>query len=155
MKHPVKNAVKVTPGTRVVKGFFSKRGSRSQGYVRNPNAYAEGRLPELINRDISESQNGLADTDNRDHESQMNLNRLYKSSSYKDIHNQYLQGKNGYGSRKYVSGSLNHLVKLDYDAENRRQKRSRDGLPPVKDYLAEMRRVRLDKENNATAQEKI
>ena len=55
IKHPVKSAVKVTPGTRVLKGFFSKRGSRSQGYVRNPNAYQEGRLPELINRDISES----------------------------------------------------------------------------------------------------
>ena len=29
MKHPVKSAVKVSPGTRVIKGFFSKRGSRS------------------------------------------------------------------------------------------------------------------------------
>lgn len=147
-KHPVKNAVKISPGANVSKGsFFFKRQSQSQGYIRNPNAYLETQLPNINPRDISESQNGNQKFENP--ESQMNINRLYKSSSYHNVRSSYVSNIRSQNSNKR-EGNLGHLDQWDED-----RKRIVRQKPPAKDYLSELRSQRLAKEKNTSAQEKI
>ena len=149
-RHPVKNCNRVSPGTQVDRGFFSKRGSRSAGYVRNPKAYPEGLLPSIdMNIDVNESQggNGTEFVQNQ----HMNMKGLYKSASYQNSRKSYVSEKRKIDNKN--KGNLDHLEKYNDDIIIER--RPKVSKPPVKDYLGLIRAQRIDRESKQTSQEKI